>query len=362
MNGLMQETAVGTAAGGQETMRALMKVRPEPGLELRSVPAPYVEHADDVLFKVEYCAICVGETKVYDWNEWAANDKTIQLPTVLGHEAAGVVVEVGPAVSQFKPGDRIVNDPLIFCGHCRHCRAGYTNMCESREIYGKRRGAFAEYAVLPERVINPLPDVLSLEEGAVLENLGIAVHAVEIEHHDPGDWAVVIGAGPIGVLAAQTLTAWGVNTIITDLSEARLDFAARHSGAIAVDVRKEDPVEVVMRYTDGKGADFVIEMAANQVAMDNAFDMVRIRGTIVTIGTFDKPVAFNPFFRMTRREIRLQSVMGRNGETWRRMVQLIDSGKVSLKPLISQMLPLEEFAHGFEMVKGHEVQKVLLRP
>jgi threonine dehydrogenase-like Zn-dependent dehydrogenase len=235
-------------------------------------------------------------------------------------------------------------------------------MCENREIYGKRRGAFAEYAVLPERVLCPLPPELSLQEGTVLENLGIAVHAVEIEHHDPGDWAVILGAGPIGILAAQTLVAWGVNTIITDLSDARLEFAEQHSGAIPVNVKREDPVAAVMHHTKGKGADFVVEMAANQAAMDNAFDMVRIRGTIVTIGTFDEPISFNPFFKLTRREIKLQSVMGRNWETWRRMVQLVEAHKVDLKPLITHVLPMAEYACGFEMVKEHNVQKVLLQP
>lgn len=343
-------------------MKALMKTRPAPGLEICDIPAPRIEHPDDVLFKVEYCAICVGETKVYDWNAWAANDSTLQLPTVLGHEASGVVVEVGPAVTQFKPGDRVVNDPLIYCGHCRHCRQGFHNMCELREIYGKRRGAFAEYAVLPERVICPLPPSLSLEEGAVLENLGIAVHACEVEPHDPGDWAVIIGAGPIGILAAQTLVAWGVNTIITDLSPSRLAFARDHTGAIPINVREQNAVEAVLELTHGAGADFVIEMAANQAAMDAAFDMVRIRGTIVTIGSFNDPVSFNPFFKMTRREIKLQSVMGRNWETWRRMVQLIESGKLEMAPMVTRILPLEEFVCGFDLVKGHDVQKILLKP
>jgi 2-desacetyl-2-hydroxyethyl bacteriochlorophyllide A dehydrogenase len=343
-------------------MKAIMKQTPQPGLTLAEIEKPRIQNPDDILFKVEYCAICVGETKVYDWNDWAANDKTLLLPTVLGHEASGIVVEVGPGARRFKPGDRIVNDPLIFCGHCRQCREGFTNMCENREIYGKKRGAFAEYAVLPERVICRLNDRLSLEEGAVLENLGIAVHAVECEPHDPGDWAVILGAGPIGILAAQTLTAWGVNTMITDVSDARLEFARRYSGARVVDVRTEDPVATVLDLTAGKGADFVVEMAANQSVLDQAFDMVRIRGTIVTIGTFNAPVSFNPFFKMTRREIRLQSVMGRNGQTWRRMEQLINAGKVSLKPLVSHILPLEEFDQGFQMVKGHDTLKVLLKP
>jgi 2-desacetyl-2-hydroxyethyl bacteriochlorophyllide A dehydrogenase len=273
-----------------------------------------------------------------------------------------VVVAVGSEVTAFKPGDRIVDDPLIYCGRCVQCRSGFTNMCDDREIYGKRRGAFAEYAVLPERVVCPLNDSLTLEEGTVLENLGIAVHACEVEPHDAGDWAVVIGAGPIGILAAQTLVAAGVNTVLTELSDARLEFAREWSGAHVIDARNDDPVASVLSLTHGRGADFVIEMGANQAALDQAFEMVRTRGTVVTIGTFNAPVTFNPFFTMSRREIKLQGVMGRNWETWRRMNQLVDAGAVRLGPLVQHVLPLEEFDRGFELVKSHDVMKVLLKP
>jgi 2-desacetyl-2-hydroxyethyl bacteriochlorophyllide A dehydrogenase len=343
-------------------VKALAKERPEPGLSLLNVANPEIIQPDEVQFKVEYCAICVGETKVYDWNEWAAADKTIHLPTVLGHEVAAVVTEVGSQVKQFKPGDRITVDPLIHCGHCYLCRKGYTNMCLEREIYGKRRGAFAEYAVLPERVICKLPDKLSFAEGAMLENLGVAVHAVEVEPHDPGDTAVVIGCGPIGIMAAQTLMAAGINVVMTDVNPSRLDMAAKISGAEVVNVRQENPVERIKAMTDGRGADFVIEAAATQSALDQAFDLVRPVGTIVTIGTFNSPVSFNPFFKMTRREVKLVSTMGRTWETWRRMVQLIESDKLNLKPFISHILPLEEYQTGFELVKAGEVMKVLLKP
>jgi len=211
-------------------MKALVKEHPAPGLSIRDIEEPQIQNTDDVKFKVEFCAICVGETKVYDWNEWAANDPTLELPTVLGHEAAGVVTKAGSDVSVFKPGDRITVDPFIHCGYCYQCRSGHHNMCVDREIYGKRRGAFAEYAILPERSICKIPDTLSLEEGAVLENFGIAMHAVETEAHDPGDLAVVIGCGPIGVLAAKTLMAEGVNVVLTDLKEWRLRAAEKISG------------------------------------------------------------------------------------------------------------------------------------
>jgi threonine 3-dehydrogenase len=188
------------------------------------------------------------------------------------------------------------------------------------------------------------------------------MHAVECEPHNPGDWAVILGAGPIGVLAVQCLEAWGVNVVITDLSDARLEFARKHTGAVVLDIREQDPVKEVMDLTRGRGADFVIEMAASQKALDQAFELVRIRGTVVTISTFNAPVSFNPFFKMTRREIRLQSVMGRNAMTWRRMEGLVNSGKIDLKPYISCVLPIEEFAKGYELVKAHEVMKVLLKP
>ncbi len=162
-------------------------------------------------------------------------------------------------------------------------------MCVEREIYGKRRGAFAEYAVLPEKVICKLPDNLSMEEVALLENLGIAVHAVEVEPHDPGDTAVVIGCGPIGIMAAQTLAAYGVNVVMTDMNESRLKMAEEIGGGTVINVTKENPRDRILDMTAGRGADFVLEAAATQSALDQAFDLVRNAGTIVTIGTFNGP-------------------------------------------------------------------------
>jgi 2-desacetyl-2-hydroxyethyl bacteriochlorophyllide A dehydrogenase len=343
-------------------MKALVKERPEPGLSFLDIEQPQVRSADDVLFKVSYCAICVGETKVYDWDEWAAADTTLQLPTVLGHEVAAIVTEVGDGVILFKPGDRIVVDPLLYCGHCYQCRRGRTNLCVSREIYGKRRGAFAEYAVLPERALGLIPDTLSLEEGTLLENLGVAVHAVEVVSHDPGDLAVIIGCGPIGIMAAQTLVAYGVNVVMTERSDSRLSLAREVSGGRVIDIRDEDPGLAIADLSNGRGADFVIEAAATQSALEQAFEVVRDGGTIVTIGTFNSPVTFNPFFKMTRREVNLISTIGRTWETWRRMELLIRSEKLNLRPLITRILPLEAYDEGFELVKSAQVSKILLEP
>jgi len=343
-------------------MKALVKERPGPGLSLLDIEKPQIKNPDDVLFKVAYCGICVGEVKVYDWSDWAASDSTLELPTVMGHEVAAVVEEVGSGVTDFKPGDRVTVDVFIHCGRCYQCRTGHSNVCDNREIYGKRRGAYAEYAVLPERVICKVPDKLSMEEVALLENLGVAVHAVEHVAHNPGDVAVIVGCGPIGIMAAQTLVAEGVNVVLTDRVGARLAVAEEISGGAVIDVTKEDPVEKIHDMTQGRGADFVLEAAATQSALDQAFNVVKTRGTIVTIGTFGEPVTFNPFFKMTRSEARLAGSIGRTWETWRRMMQLVESDSLNLRPFITEILPIEKYQEGFEMVKSNSVMKVLLQP
>jgi 2-desacetyl-2-hydroxyethyl bacteriochlorophyllide A dehydrogenase len=343
-------------------VKALVKERPGPGLSLLDIERPQIKNPDDVLFKVEYCGICVGEVKVYDWSDWAASDSTLELPTVLGHEVAAVVAEVGSGVVDFKPGDRITVDVFINCGRCYQCRTGHSNVCANREIYGKRRGSYAEYAVLPERVLCKVPDDISMEEVALLENLGVAVHAVEHVPHDPGDVAVIIGCGPIGIMAAQTLAAQRVNVVLTDMVKPRLAMAEEISGGTVIDINQENPVEKISEMTNGKGADFVLEAAGTQSALDQALDLVKTRGTVVTIGTFGDPVTFNPFFKMTRREVRLIGSIGRTWETWRRMMQLIESDSLNLKPFITKILPMAEYEQGFEMVKSHDVMKVLLQP
>ena len=343
-------------------MRALVKERPEPGLSLLEIERPRIAHPDDVLFEIAACAICTGELKVYDWGAWAAADKTIKLPTVLGHEASGVVVEVGSAVTLCKPGDRIVVDPIMGCGQCDLCRSDRANMCPNREIYGKKRGAFADFAVLPERAICPAPEGLSVEEGALLENFGIAVHAVEGFPHAPGDLTLVIGAGPIGIMAAQALAAWGQRVVITDLVPFRLEMAQKLVDGTVIDASKEDVKGRIGDMSGGIGVDFVLEAAATPSALDQAFDCVKNCGTVVTIGTFDNEIGINPFFKMTRREITLVSRMGRTQATWRRMNRLLATGRFDFRPFISHVLPFDAYKQGFERAKSSDTMKVVFKP
>jgi len=345
-----------------EEVQALVKERPETGLSLLEIDTPGIDHPDDVLFEVGACAICTGELKVYDWGAWAASDKTIELPTVLGHEASGTVVEVGDAVTTCEPGDRIVVDPIIGCGRCEMCLSDRANMCGDREIYGKRRGALAGYAVLPERAICPMPEGLSFEEGALLENFGIAAHAVEGFAHAPGDLSLVVGSGPIGIMAAQVLAAWGQRVVITDLVPYRLRKARQLVDGAVLDASQGDLVAQVHAMSDGIGADFVLEAAGTPSALDQAFECVRNCGTVVTIGTFDRAVDINPFFQMTRREISLASRMGRTQATWMRMNRLLATGRFGLDAFVSRVMSLDAYEEGFSEARSPNVMKVVLQP
>jgi threonine dehydrogenase-like Zn-dependent dehydrogenase len=256
----------------------------------------------------------------------------------------------------------VVVDPFIHCGLCYQCRTGHTNLCVNREIYGKHRGGFAEYSVVPDRAICKLPAGLTLQEGALLENLGIAVHATEFKVHHPGDYAVVIGAGPIGLLACQVLETHGVQVIVTDIRQSRLELATTLTAATSVNIENMELVEAVMDLTEGRGADFVLEAAATQSALDQAFDIVGPGGTVVTIGTFDKSVTFNPFFQMTRREIRFIGSLGRTWSTWNKMVKLLSAHEVDLSSMITHVLALEDFERGFDLAASYDAMKVLLKP
>jgi threonine dehydrogenase-like Zn-dependent dehydrogenase len=178
----------------------------------------------------------------------------------------------------------------------------------------------------------------------------------------PGDIAVVIGAGPIGIMIAQTLKAQGASVVLSDVLDWRLELAAGIGDFTVVNPRREDYRQVVEDLSQGRGAGAVIEAAGTQSALEQAFDVVGLGGTVVTIGTFRDAVKFNPFFRMIRREVRLVSSIGRTWETWRRMTQLIRAGCICLDPLISHVLPMEQYEQAFKLAGSESAMKVLLRP
>src|SRR6266568_801079 len=188
--------------------------RPEPG-------------AREVLIRVAACGICGSDVHGYD----GSSGRRIP-PIVMGHEAAGVIASVGDGVAKFKPGDRVTFDSTVYCGECAYCRNGEMNLCDRREVIGvscgeyRRHGAFAEYLVVPERILYHLPNKMSFPEAAMLEAVSVALHAVKVSGVKKGETALVVGAGMIGLLTMQAARAMGCGRVmIADIDETRLTLA-----------------------------------------------------------------------------------------------------------------------------------------
>src|SRR6184192_323318 len=172
-------------------------------LELADLPAP-TPAPDEVLIRVAACGICGSDVHGYD----GSSGHRIP-PIVMGHEAAGVIAAVGAAVKTFAPGDRVTFDSTVYCGECPNCRRGNVNLCDRRQVLGvscgdyRRNGAFAEFVVVPARIVHRLPDNLSFHEAALLEAVAVAIHAVSLAPIQSGSTALVVGAGTIGLLVQQ---------------------------------------------------------------------------------------------------------------------------------------------------------------
>ncbi|WP_035339228.1 L-threonine 3-dehydrogenase, partial [Dickeya sp. DW 0440] len=206
-------------------MKALAKLRPEPGIWLTDVPEPEPGH-NDVLIKIRKTAICGTDVHIYNWDEWS--QKTVPIPLVTGHEYVGEIVAIGQEVEGFHLGDRVSGEGHITCGYCRNCRAGRRHLCRNTSGVGVNRpGAFAEYLVIPAYNAFRLPAAIPDEIAAIFDPFGNAVHTA-LAFDLVGEDVLICGAGPIGVMAAAVCRHVGArHVVITDVNEYRLALARR---------------------------------------------------------------------------------------------------------------------------------------
>jgi L-iditol 2-dehydrogenase len=332
-------------------------------LEMVEMPVPTIG-ADDVLVRVRACGICGSDVHGLD----GKTGRRIP-PLVMGHEAAGEVVETGSNVRDLRPGDRVTFDSTVYCGRCFHCVRGEVNLCDDREVLGvspgpyRRHGAFAEYVSVPRRIMYRLPDALSYEQAAMIEAVSVAVHAVNLTPLSLGDSAVVVGSGMIGLLATQAIRHAGcMRVIAVDPDESRLQLALASGATDAINPKTTDAVAAIRELTHGRGADVAIECVGATDPVRTAINGVRKGGAVTLVGNVSPDIDL-PLQSVVTRQIRLQGSCASNGE-YPACIDMMAKGAIRVEGLITAVAPLEEGPSWFDRLYRHEpnLMKIILRP
>lgn len=344
-------------------MLALVKTQKGEGyLELREVPEPRIGPGE-VLIEVQACGICGTDIHVkHDrFPYWP--------PVVLGHEFSGVIVEVGAEVEKFQVGDRVVGEPHTkACGKCYLCRTGNIQVCPAKRSPGWGiDGAMTKYLKMPEHLLHRIPDQLSFEEAALVEPLANVVHDVcERGRVEAEDFVVVLGPGPIGLMAAMVARAEGARQVMIvgtpKDEEQRLPVARQLGIHHVVNLAQENPLERTLELTHGLGADLVVEASGAEPAISLAVDLVRKKGRLSAIGMTGQEHIRFPWDKAIFKACDLFFNLSTSYTSWDRAISLIAEGKVNVKALISHREPLTNWEQVFEEVENLRALKALLIP
>jgi L-iditol 2-dehydrogenase len=284
----------------------------------------------------------------------------------MGHEASGTVERIGKAVRSLREGDRVTFDSTVYCGECVNCLQGNLNLCDRREVLGvscgdyRRAGAFAEFVSVPARIVHRLPDRLTFEEAALLEAVAVALHAVSLERIAADSTALVVGAGTIGLLLQQAVGVAGCSrVVVADPDQTRLALSLQ-LGATATISR--NVCAEIARLTNGSGADIVVEAVGKTESINTAIDCVRKGGTVILVGNVSPEVKL-PLQKVVSRQLRLQGSCASAGE-YPKAIELVSSGEIQVKPLITAVAPLADGPQWFERLYAREpnLMKVVLTP
>lgn len=338
-------------------MRALVKLRREPGLWMEDVAKPTVGH-NDVLVKVQKTGICGTDIHIYNWDEWS--QRTINTPMHIGHEFMGVVAEVGTEVTGFKPGDRVSGEGHITCGNCRNCRAGKRHLCRNTVGLGVNRiGCFAEYVSIPAFNIFRIPEGIPDEIAAFFDPLGNAVHTA-LSFDLVGEDVLITGAGPIGVMAAAICRHVGArHVVLTDVNDYRLELGKKLGATRVVNVAKEDLAGVMKDLGMTEGFDVGLEMSGNGAAFKQMFKTMNHGGRVAILGIPPGEISID-WSQVIFKGLVLKGIYGREMfETWYKMTAMLQSG-LDISAAVTHRYPAAQFKEAFEVMRTGQSGKVVL--
>ncbi|MFH0739458.1 MAG: alcohol dehydrogenase catalytic domain-containing protein [Candidatus Omnitrophota bacterium] len=302
----------------------------------------------ELLIRIEACGICGSDVM-----EWYRIDR---VPLVLGHEIAGVVEEVGKGVAAYKKGQRVSASHHVPCGSCSYCIGGHETVCDTLRKTNFDPGGFAEFVRLPEinveKGVYPLPVEVSFAEATFIEPLACVLRGQRVAGMKPGFSVLVVGSGIAGLLHIALAKAMGAGSIVaTDISEYRLN-AAKRSGADQVFLAKDYSIDELLKINKGRLADLVIICTGSPSAISQALDSVERSGTVLFFAPTDKdetiPLSVNKLFWRTERKL-VSSYAG-SPKDHIEALELIRTGKIQVKDMITHSLPLEKIQEGFKLV------------
>ena len=338
-------------------MKALVKSHANEGIWLEEVPEPEVGH-NDVLIQVRKTAICGTDVHIYNWDDWSR--RTVPVPLTIGHEYAGVVVEIGGEVAGIKPGDRVSGEGHITCGHCRNCRAGRRHLCRNAVGVGVNRpGSFAEYLALPAVNAFPLPAEIDDDIASILDPLGNAAHTA-LSFDMVGEDVLITGAGPIGILAAAIARHVGARfVVITDVNDYRLDLAANMGADRTVNVTRESLDDVMAELGMREGFDVGLEMSGNGEAFNDLLRVMNHGGKVALLGIPPGEHAID-WTHVIFKGLHIKGIYGREMfETWYKMTAMLRSG-LDVRPILTHHFPIADFQAGFDIMRSGRSGKVIL--
>jgi len=331
----------------------------EPGqIEMREVERPSAGPGE-VLVRIHNIGVCGSDIHVFH-----GKHPYTSYPVVQGHEVSGEIAEIGPGVEGLKVGEVVTFMPQVVCGECYSCKHGMYHICDNLRVMGfQTDGAAQDYFVVPARLIIKVPVGVSMEQAAMIEPISVAAHALGRAGDVAGKRVLVLGAGTIGNLVAQVARALGAgDTMITDVSDYRLEIARACGIRSAVNVSQED---LGARLVEGFGpdrADLILECVGSQATIEQAVSLARKGSTIVVVGVFgDKPRV--DLGLVQDRELTLVGTLMYQEKDYRTAVSLLEAGKIELDALITNRYPFEQYLEAYRLIDAarDRVMKVMIR-
>jgi D-xylulose reductase len=302
----------------------------------------------DVRIKLHTVGICGSDVHYYTHGKIGPFE--VKAPMILGHEASGTVIECGAAVTTLKPGDRVCMEPGIPDPNSRATRLGMYNIDPAVRFWATPpvHGILRPSCVHPEAFTFKLPDNVSFAEGAMVEPLAVGVHAATKARIRPGDIALVMGAGPIGLVTALAALAAGcARVFVTDIDDAKLEIAASLGPITPINVLKEDMVQRIRQATDGWGVEVVFEATGSPQAAATVFEPLCPGGCVVMIGGQPNPISYDAGAAMVR-EARVENIF-RYAHVFPRCVAMLSSGAIDVKPLLTRKFEFNDSVRAFEI-------------